>query len=445
MRKLITTLIGLSFWSLLCGFTVIGHRGAPLQAPEETFASFNSAFAQGADYVELDLHVSKDNVLVISHDRNLARISGHNAIVSQTPWSLIKTFKQANGEPLHSLDELFATYQNRPQTKFLIETKKTKKGTPQNMEALLTATIKKYHMEDRVMVHSFSLKSLQNMQKMLPAIPRIFIAGTLKKINFQVLQTATGINISSKLATPTLVRQLQQLKQKVYIWDEMDEEAQQWQWLINLPIDGVVTNYPQTGYHYQQQKATAQIKEQQFSGRLVSLYPTLSYENPYQPSQIKQKASPFKNYQVQSIVKHQGQIFLQIGANRFIDAAGFNNQSDLPLTQPYLGQKLCFKTTATPWSKQPAIYQDPFGGPKITQRLNDHRSYRIQAVQKQKQTLWFKIAAGWVSAQDVLVSFDRHSQGWQAYQALNKQERLATPALNSTVMSLITTPTLGKN
>lgn len=439
------TLMSLSFWSLLCGFTVIGHRGAPLQAPEETFASFNSAFAQGADYVELDLHVSQDNVLVISHDRNLARISGHNAIVSQTPWSLIKTFKQANGEPLHSLDELFAAYQNRPQTKFLIETKKTKKGTPQNMEALLTAAIKKYHMEDRVMVHSFSLKSLQNMEKLLPDIPRIFIAGPLRKINFQVLQTATGINISSKLATPTLVKDLRRLQQKVYIWDEMDEKARQWRWLINLPIDGVVTNYPQTGHYYQQQKAAAQIQAQQFSGRLMSLKPVLSYENPYHPKQLKKKASPFKTYRVQSIVKYQGQTFLQIGTNRFINAASFNTQTDIPLTQPYLGQKLRFKTTTTPWSKQPAVYQDSSGQHKTIKLLDTQRTYRIQAVQKNKQRLYFKIDAGWVSAQDVLINFDRKSQGWHDYQALSKPERLATPALNTAVMSLITSPTLGKN
>ena len=113
------------------GFLVIGHRGNPSKYPEETIQSDNSAFADGADYVELDLHVSKDNVLVVSHDRDLSRVVGSSVIVSQNNFSYLNTLKQANGESIISLDQLFDYYKDF----FLIKTsffKKMAKSTSSN-------------------------------------------------------------------------------------------------------------------------------------------------------------------------------------------------------------------------------------------------------------------------------------------------------------------------
>ncbi|UTC13408.1 hypothetical protein [Latilactobacillus curvatus] len=61
------------------------------------------------------------------------------------------------------------------------------------MEAKLVALIQQYHMQDRVMVHSFSLASLQNMQRLMPEIPRIFIVGSLQRISFESFKYADGL------------------------------------------------------------------------------------------------------------------------------------------------------------------------------------------------------------------------------------------------------------
>ena len=47
---------------------IIGHRGSPRQAPENTLGSFELAIRQGADLIELDLHMSADKQLVVIHD-----------------------------------------------------------------------------------------------------------------------------------------------------------------------------------------------------------------------------------------------------------------------------------------------------------------------------------------------------------------------------------------
>ncbi len=51
----------------------IGHRGASGYAPEHTFPSYDLALRLGADYIEQDLQLTKDGVLVILHDETLDR------------------------------------------------------------------------------------------------------------------------------------------------------------------------------------------------------------------------------------------------------------------------------------------------------------------------------------------------------------------------------------
>jgi glycerophosphoryl diester phosphodiesterase len=51
----------------------IGHRGASGYAPEHTFASYDMALQMGADYIEQDLQMTKDGVLVVMHDETLDR------------------------------------------------------------------------------------------------------------------------------------------------------------------------------------------------------------------------------------------------------------------------------------------------------------------------------------------------------------------------------------
>lgn len=55
---------------------LIAHRGASHDAPENTLAAFRLAIAQRADGLECDLRMSKDGVVVISHDGSLERTHG---------------------------------------------------------------------------------------------------------------------------------------------------------------------------------------------------------------------------------------------------------------------------------------------------------------------------------------------------------------------------------
>jgi glycerophosphoryl diester phosphodiesterase len=63
---------------------VIGHRGYPQLAPENTIPSFKLALAAGADMVELDYHHTKDGALIVMHDFELDRTTDATQRVAQT-------------------------------------------------------------------------------------------------------------------------------------------------------------------------------------------------------------------------------------------------------------------------------------------------------------------------------------------------------------------------
>ncbi len=60
---------------------IIAHRGASYDAPENTLASVRLAWQQGADAVEVDVHLSRDNRVVVIHDADTKRISGIKRLV----------------------------------------------------------------------------------------------------------------------------------------------------------------------------------------------------------------------------------------------------------------------------------------------------------------------------------------------------------------------------
>jgi len=422
--NLLKILLAFSIFIFASGFTVIGHRGDPINAPEETFESFNKAFSEGADYAELDIHVSKDNILVVSHDRDLQRVTGTSAIVSEHNFSELSQLRQKNGESIHSLNQVFEHYKNNPRAKFLIETKKTKKGNPQNMEELLKQVIDEYGMQDRVMFHSFSTKSLENESQLMPEIPRIFIAGTIKRVNFDVLQYVSGVNLNSTIITPEIVNTLHYMGKSVYAWDEMNESPKKWNTLINMPIDGVVTNYPATGNEYRQLKDQSKSESINQNVYYMSSKKEAIYENPYRLIKTNKVVKPLDGFHITNIIKFNGEKYVQLGENEFANATGFNSEYTLRDLRQYFGAKAVYR------DQQPDnfLYEDPDNSSNIINRLEINKPQRIITIQKVGSQTWLKLPGGWINSKNILIQLNPDNylgnQSQQSYYDLPSGQRI---------------------
>jgi glycerophosphoryl diester phosphodiesterase len=247
----------------------IGHRGASGLAPEHTFPAYDLALRSGADYIEQDLHMTADGVLVVIHDATLERtargpIKNCAGAVGTKTLAQLKTcdvgswFNEANpalarpeygGLRIPTLEEVFARYGTR--VNYYIETKEAPAAPL--MEEELLRLMDKYGLSPpaasrwQVLIQSFHPDSLNEIHlrnpslplvQLYPDSPREFILETLP-----IAATyAVGVGPSAGNVDAGVVAAAHALCLAVhpYTVDEPAEMAS----MIGLGVDGMFTNRP---------------------------------------------------------------------------------------------------------------------------------------------------------------------------------------------------------
>ncbi|MCK4688094.1 MAG: glycerophosphodiester phosphodiesterase, partial [Candidatus Lokiarchaeota archaeon] len=85
---------------------IIGHRGAYSEALENSIEGFKRAIELKANYIEFDVHQSKDSEIIIMHDTNTIRMTGKNGIIKSMTIKELKQLKLHNGEKIPTLQEV---------------------------------------------------------------------------------------------------------------------------------------------------------------------------------------------------------------------------------------------------------------------------------------------------------------------------------------------------
>ncbi|WP_262314925.1 glycerophosphodiester phosphodiesterase [Lacticaseibacillus parakribbianus] len=391
-NAILLSLIGIY---LCCtAFTVVGHRGDPTKAPEETLQSDDLALASGADAVELDVQESADGVLVVQHDPTIMRMTGADLAIATTPFATLHAYHTKNGEPVHSLDEVLTHYQHRP-GRLLIETK-IEPGIPHpHLEAKIAAALARTHMTDRVMFHSFSKKSLKRLQKLLPQVPRLLIVGSLHRITFAVFKYASGIDVAADLVTPDMVKSLHAMHQLVYVWDEMNETTAKWRWLANLNLDGVVTNYPQVASTYARlrRKASRRSVDARLINTTTAALPI--YENPYTQAATGHTLASGQGFATKAEVRSNGVWYAQLSQNRYVPTAGLTKAPAAGWATALLNRRV----RAMPRGLRLWLHNGPSVASGRSGFLSRNASAKILAVVRRHGHTWVQLTAGWVRLQ----------------------------------------------
>ncbi|RAR57997.1 glycerophosphoryl diester phosphodiesterase [Onishia taeanensis] len=170
----------------LQGFQIIAHRGASGYAPEHTWPAYDKARDMGADYLELDLHMSADNRLMVIHDDTLDRTTNGEGNVKDHTLEALKAldagswFNQAHperaddayaGAQLLTLDEVIDRYGD--DVRYYIETKSPERYP--ELQRALVETLEAEGLVDAgsVIIQSFSQDSLQQIHALNPDIPLV--------------------------------------------------------------------------------------------------------------------------------------------------------------------------------------------------------------------------------------------------------------------------------
>jgi glycerophosphoryl diester phosphodiesterase len=237
---------------------VIAHRGASGHAPEHTFAAWDLASQFGADYLEQDLQMTKDGVLVVMHDETLDRTI-HKGGTPATGRVIDHTMAELRemeagswygpgfaGQPVPTLAEVLKRY---PDANFYIETKKPEEAP--GMEEALLKMLGAYDLLDdarekwRVLIQSFSEASLRKMRAAEPDLPYIQLLdrGWYEPSDLpRIAGYAVGIGLHHSDVDNALVEAAHAacLHVHPYTVDAADEMKR----LMNLGVDGIFTNLP---------------------------------------------------------------------------------------------------------------------------------------------------------------------------------------------------------
>jgi glycerophosphoryl diester phosphodiesterase len=208
---------------------VHGHRGARAVLPENTIEAFAYAIGVGVDAIELDVVVSSDDVVVVSHDPYLK--SG----------TYIRTLTAKETE-LPTLDQVFALA-GRGDFLFNIEAK-VSEHTPADFAELVLDRIGEHGVKSRVIFQSFDFAILHRMNRLAPGITRAALWEGEARSFVEIAQEArTGIVAPQyELVTRDQVQAAHDAGLTVIPWTANTEKD--WASLIAAGVDGIITDDP---------------------------------------------------------------------------------------------------------------------------------------------------------------------------------------------------------
>jgi len=149
---------------------VVGHRGAPSLAPENTRASFEAALAIGVDAIELDVHLSRDGHLVVIHDQNLARTTNGKGLVHERDLAELMVLDAGSwfspsfvGERIPTFEEILLRIGRRVPLQVEI------KGATDGVVEATIAALRAHGLLNQSMITSFHLDRLPLVRALAPA------------------------------------------------------------------------------------------------------------------------------------------------------------------------------------------------------------------------------------------------------------------------------------
>ncbi|SDG49862.1 glycerophosphoryl diester phosphodiesterase [Bradyrhizobium sp. Rc2d] len=283
-------------------FDLEAHRGGRALLPENTLPAFANALSMGVDTLELDVGVTADGEVVVSHERglnpDLARgPDGAYITAPGTPFvklrlNEVRTYdvgrirpdsayarqfpdqRAMPGTRIPTLSELFALVRKSGNTRvrFNIETKidpnhPDQSLDPQAFVTRLLSLIEAEKFSDRVMIQSFDWRTLQLVQQQAPKIPTVYL--TLQRGSGQTVALDKATNWTAGFnpadhggslprtikaaggavwspyfgdVTPALISEARGVGLRVVVWtvNKPEDMAR----MIELGVDGIISDRP---------------------------------------------------------------------------------------------------------------------------------------------------------------------------------------------------------
>ncbi len=266
---------GLQAWWILNSFeirdnvAVIAHRGSSMVAPENTLAALEQSLLDGADYIEIDVRLSRDQQVMLYHDRSMARLTGDPREFGELTREQLSQFDVGSwfgdayqGENIPGLDE--ALQRVRGKAGLMIDIK----PLPGQEQALADAVIEALNAESDVRYRCWATQQsafdgytacgfpnalmdmrmatmspslLKHIKAQAPELrvtllAQLILPGTLNRRDFDAL------GLRHNRITEGEVRLARLYGYEIHAWTVNDRARMST--LIDLGVDAIITDYP---------------------------------------------------------------------------------------------------------------------------------------------------------------------------------------------------------
>ena len=234
---------------------IIAHRGESFDAPENTIVAINKAYENGADAVEVDIRLTKDNHVIVIHDAHTWRVSRKFKWISNTELKVLKSLdigKYKNikyiGERIPTLQEVLSIVPKGK--KILLEIKSDRKIIPYLKNVISSSELESKQIE----IISFKLSTLIEVRKQLPElsvlwilsldyywIRKLFRPSINRIISKAIKYNMNGLDLwAGQMLDSNAVRRIKSAKLKLYTWTVNNPEKAKS--LFDMGVDGITTD-----------------------------------------------------------------------------------------------------------------------------------------------------------------------------------------------------------
>ena len=221
-------------------FINYAHRGASTYCPENTMLSFYTGVYMGANGIETDVQRTKDGILVLFHDDTIRRVTGKEGAIADYTYEQLRSFDVNTGalsDKIPTFEEFLRAFSHFDLT-FAIELKVA------GVEADTAALIRKYGLEDKVIITSFVFDYIAKMKEVAPGLRIGYLTSSTDKETTESLLRLGAYEICPKaeMLTKELVDEWHSLGLGVRAWGVYNTDLMKTTY--ELGVDGMTVNFP---------------------------------------------------------------------------------------------------------------------------------------------------------------------------------------------------------
>lgn len=222
---------------------ITAHRGGAGVAPENTLAAIRQAIEDNPDWIEIDVQETKDGVVVVAHDSDLARVGGNPVKIWEATADELRSIdigsyfgRQFKDERVPTLEEVLKVCKGKVGVN--IELKYY--GHTQDLETRVIELVERFQMESEIVVMSLESKGINKMKSLRPewatGLLTAVVAGDLTRAN------ADFLAVRSSIASRGFIEAAHNRNKTVSAWTVNDGYAMSA--MISRGVDNLITDYP---------------------------------------------------------------------------------------------------------------------------------------------------------------------------------------------------------